>query len=120
MSNLNIRFWLFLYCDILSILCSLFVLYHLLFNRTLRQSLIVIQMVNGVVFPCLYSNSLFAQLKPLYHQIIPTCIIIIFTISLLLRVLYQKIHLHQRILWRKQRKLTISMDIFFNYVIKLD
>jgi hypothetical protein len=33
------RFWLDLIPDVLSVLCSIFVLYHLLFNRALRQAL---------------------------------------------------------------------------------
>jgi hypothetical protein len=37
--SFSVRFWLFLLSDILSILCSFFVLYHLLFTRHLRQSL---------------------------------------------------------------------------------
>ena len=34
-----VRFWLYLISNISSILCSFFVLYHLLFNRLLRQAL---------------------------------------------------------------------------------
>jgi hypothetical protein len=37
--SVSIRFWLYLIPNILSILCSLFVLFHLLFNRILRQAL---------------------------------------------------------------------------------
>ena len=33
-----VRFWTFTISDVLSILCSLFVLYHVLFNRILRQN----------------------------------------------------------------------------------
>jgi len=33
-----VRFWTFIIGDVLSILCSLFVLYHVLFNRILRQN----------------------------------------------------------------------------------
>ena len=36
---ISVRFWIYLIADILSVLCSLFVLYYLLFDRTLRQAL---------------------------------------------------------------------------------
>ena len=37
--SVSTRFWLYLVPNILSVFCSLFVLFHLLFDRTLRQGL---------------------------------------------------------------------------------
>jgi hypothetical protein len=45
----------------------------------------------------------------LCHQIIPTIIIVTFSIGLLVRILYKKTHLRQKIHWRKQRKMTIQL-----------
>ena len=47
------RFWIYLIPNILSLLCSVFVLYHLLFNRTLRQALnnhIIIIIIIGLIY----------------------------------------------------------------------
>jgi hypothetical protein len=49
----SVRFWLLLIPNILSILCSIFVLYHLLFIRTLRQALnnhvIIVLLLIGLI-----------------------------------------------------------------------
>ena len=49
-----IRFWLLLLSDIPAIACTLFLLYHLLFKRTLRQALhnhvVIILLINAI--PC--------------------------------------------------------------------
>jgi hypothetical protein len=49
-----VRFWLFLISNVLSILCSCFVLYCLLFDRTLRRALnnhfIIILLFNGLIY----------------------------------------------------------------------
>ena len=50
----SVRFWLYLIPDTLSILCSIFVLYHLLFDRTLRHALhnhvIIVLLFAGLVY----------------------------------------------------------------------
>jgi hypothetical protein len=45
----------------------------------------------------------------LCHQIIPTIIIVTFSIGLLVRILYKKTHLRRKIHWQKQRKMTIQL-----------
>ena len=48
------RFWIYLFPNILSLLCSFFVLFHLLFNRALRQALnnhiIIILIFIGLIY----------------------------------------------------------------------
>ncbi|CAF3825083.1 unnamed protein product [Rotaria sp. Silwood1] len=48
-----IRFWLLLLFDILSIICSLFLLFHLLFNKTLRchliNQLMIVLLIIGLI-----------------------------------------------------------------------
>ena len=50
----SVRFWLLLIPNILSIVCSIFLLYHLLFNRNLRHALnnhvIIILLILGLFF----------------------------------------------------------------------
>jgi hypothetical protein len=52
--SISVRFWLYLIPNVLSILCSLFVLYYLLFDRTLRQSLnnhvFIVLLFVGLIF----------------------------------------------------------------------
>jgi len=49
-----VRFWIYLIADILSVLCSLFVLYYLLFDRILRQALnnhvIIVLLLAGLIY----------------------------------------------------------------------
>ncbi|CAF0995375.1 unnamed protein product [Rotaria sordida] len=64
----------------------------------------------GVPFPCIYYYvNIIAIWELVCHQIIPIFIIIIFSLTLLIRVLCQKAHLHRSIQWRKQRKMTIQL-----------
>ncbi len=50
----TVRFWLFVIPNSLSILCYFFVLYHILFDRTLRQALhnhvIIILLFAGLIY----------------------------------------------------------------------
>jgi hypothetical protein len=52
--SVTARFWLYLIPNILSVLCSIFVLYHLLFDRTLREALhnhvIIIILFAGLIY----------------------------------------------------------------------
>jgi hypothetical protein len=146
--NLLFHLWFLIILTSISILCSFFVLYHFLFDRTLRQSL------NNHVIIILILIGLFMQLTDiplilhfyrfgtdgqisvslsqcwlfidygcystqlnvfnvtwdlLGHQIIPTMIIVIASVSLFIRVLYKKSRLCQAIQWRKQRKMAIQI-----------
>ncbi|CAF2944454.1 unnamed protein product [Rotaria sp. Silwood2] len=64
----------------------------------------------GVPFPCIYYYvNIIAIWELVCHQIIPIFIIILFSLSLLIRVLWKKSRLHRSIQWRKQRKMTIQL-----------
>lgn len=65
--------------------------------------------LHGVPAPCLYDNVFVITWDLICHQIIPTIIIVTFSIALLVRVLYQKASLRRKIQWRKQRKMTIQL-----------
>jgi hypothetical protein len=52
------------------------------------------------------------------HQIAPLFIIVIFTITLLVRILWQKYRMHRVVQWRKYRKMTVQLlSISFLYLI---
>ncbi|CAF1477516.1 unnamed protein product [Rotaria sordida] len=58
---------------------------------------------------CYYEIHFVATWDVIVNDIIPTIIIIFCSIALLLRVLYQKYRMHQRIHWRQHRKMTIQL-----------
>jgi len=62
----------------------------------------------------MYLNSIFAQYDVVANQIIPIFIIVISTLGLLIRVLFQKRTLGRAIQWKKQRKLIVQNIIYFN------
>jgi len=68
---------------------------------------------------CLFQdNAVINMWETIAHQILPTLIIIIFSIALLLRVLRQKHRIHHVIQWRKHRKMTIQLlSISFLYLV---
>ncbi|CAF4169591.1 unnamed protein product, partial [Adineta steineri] len=65
--------------------------------------------INGVFVPCIYFDPIFSKLDIIFHQFIPTLNIVIFSIGLLLRVLWQKTRLNRSIQWRQQRKLALEI-----------
>jgi len=64
----------------------------------------------GMSIDCIFSaNSFIPKWGLIFNQIVPTLLIIIFSVTLLLRVLLQKRRLHQSVNWRKQRKMIIQV-----------
>lgn len=72
------------------------------------------------LYPCYYYDETLAMYDTIVNSIIPTPIIVLFNISLIIRVIKQKQTLHRRFQWRKYRKmitqlLSISgLFLFFN------
>ena len=60
----------------------------------------------GVYIPCVFSKTVLGTWDLLVHQVLPTFIIVIFSMALICRVLWQKRKLNQRMRWRKYRKMT--------------
>ncbi|CAF0774382.1 unnamed protein product [Rotaria sordida] len=77
--------------------------------------------INGVPIPCVIEKTIIGKLDLICHQIVPTFIIVIFSIALGIRILYEKNRLNQLIQWRKQRKIAIQLlntsmlYFFFNF-----
>ena len=65
--------------------------------------------INGVPVPCVIDKTIIAKYDLICHQMIPTFTIVIFSIGLLVRVLYQKTRLNRSLQWRKQRKMAIQL-----------
>ncbi|CAF1154061.1 unnamed protein product [Adineta steineri] len=63
----------------------------------------------GVFIPCVFMGTILGTLDLLIHQVIPTIIIVIFSVGLIVRVLWQKRKRNQLLQWRKHRKMTIQL-----------
>jgi hypothetical protein len=69
---------------------------------------------------CLFDDGTFGVFDTIVDEVLPVFVIIISSIALLLRVLWQKYRMGQPIQWRKQRKMTIQLlSISFLYLILL-
>jgi hypothetical protein len=70
------------------------------------------------IYPCFTDNYQLYMWETIAHQLFPILIIVLFTMALLLRILYQKYRMHRPIQWRKHRKMTIQvLSISLLYLI---
>ena len=78
-------------------------------------------LAGGIYIPCAFDRTVLATWDLMFHQVVPTLIITLFSIGLLVRVAYQKIRVRQQVQWRKHRKMTIQLCVisiiylFFGY-----
>ncbi|CAF1542531.1 unnamed protein product [Rotaria magnacalcarata] len=61
------------------------------------------------MFPCYETVPFFGTVEQIGFAIIAMSLIAIFSISLLMRVIWQKYQMHRQIQWRKQRRLTLNV-----------
>ncbi|CAF1474917.1 unnamed protein product [Adineta ricciae] len=61
------------------------------------------------VVACFQSNYVFYMWEAIVHQIIPSLIIVLFSIALFSRILWQKHRMNQPINWRKHRKMAVQL-----------
>ena len=61
------------------------------------------------LYPCYYDNETLALYDTIVNSIIPTPIIILFSITLIIRVIKQKQTLHRHVQWRKYRRMIIQL-----------
>jgi hypothetical protein len=99
----------FHYLPISSILIYCVVYYSIITFGPFCKSSFVFFLAGGYIIPCVYSNTILATWDLLAHQVIPTFIIVIFSIALIVRVLRQKQRINQPFQWRKHRKMTIQL-----------
>jgi hypothetical protein len=60
-------------------------------------------------FPCAYQNNAFVTYDTVMNGILPIFIVVISSIVLLLRILWQRYHTHSQIHWRRHRKMIIQV-----------
>ncbi|CAF1350950.1 unnamed protein product [Adineta ricciae] len=59
--------------------------------------------------PCSLDNEMLGSWELICHHIVGICIIVLSSLTLIVRIIRQKQRLHRSIQWRKHRKLTIQM-----------
>jgi hypothetical protein len=70
------------------------------------------------VYFCLYGTYQLYMWQTIVHQILPNLVIVLFSIALAVRILWQKHRMHQPIYWRRHRKMTVQLlSISFLYLI---
>ena len=66
-------------------------------------------LASGAPVPCLYAKPAAAKYDLIVNQIAPVLIIVVFSLALLVRVLWQRYHMRQPIQWRKHRKIIVQL-----------
>lgn len=66
-------------------------------------------LAGGYIIPCVFKYKILATGELLFHQIMPTLIIIICSLTLIVRVLQQKRRMNRPMVWRAHRKMTIQL-----------
>ncbi|CAF1406101.1 unnamed protein product [Adineta steineri] len=76
-------------------------------------------------YPCYQADPFIGMWEFIVNNIVPSVLVAILSFALLIRVIQQKRRLHQRIQWRKQRKMTIQLvslsilNIIFNIPLNI-
>jgi hypothetical protein len=99
----------FHYLPIISILIYSLVYYYVITFGPFCKNSFVFFLAGGYIIPCVYANKALVTWDILAYQVIPTLIIVIFSIALIIRTVQQKRRMHQPILWRKYRAMTIEL-----------
>ncbi len=97
------------YLPIITILIYCLVYYSLVTWDPFCEKLFETFMAMGLYIPCVFNKTVLGTWDLLFHQVIPTIIIVICSVVLIARVVYQKRKVNQTMQWRKYRKMTIQL-----------
>jgi hypothetical protein len=98
------------YLPLITLLLYCFLFYSIIILGPFCENTFDQRGLNGVPFPCIYETPFFAQWEILCNESIPVSIIILASLGLFLRVIWQRTcRLHRAVNWRKQRKMTIEL-----------
>ena len=100
---------LYHYIPTIALILYCFIYYTVVIFFPSCESTFDYTLVNCGSFPCFFTIPMLATWELAVHGIVPTLIIAFFSLTLLLRVLWQKHRLHQVIQWRKHRKMTVQL-----------
>ena len=97
------------YLPIAVIIIYCFIFYSLVYFAPFCENSFDEFVAGGVYIPCVFSKTLLGTWDLLFHQVVPTFLILIFSFALVFRVLWQKRKFHQQMKWKKIRKMTIQL-----------
>lgn len=101
---------IFHYFPLVILLIYCFIWFYFIIANPFCENIYNYSVIRGISSFCSYNNnSNLPKYNLIVHQLIPTVIILVFSISLLIRILIEKHRLYRSINWRKQRKLTIEL-----------
>ena len=89
--------------------CYCFVYYSLIYFGPFCENSFDAFVAGGIYIPCLFSGTFLGSWDLIVHQVIPTLIIIVFSVGLIVRVMWQKRRLHQSMNWRRHRKMVVQL-----------
>ena len=93
-------------------------LYYTIVNFFPPCQNIIIDSYTDCSFQCMYNIYTFQMYDIIVQQMVPFFVILLFSIALFLRVLWQKHRVRQPVQWRKHRKMTIQLlSISLLYVV---
>lgn len=99
----------FHYFPITAILIYCLIFYSVVIFGSFCKNNFVSYLAGGYIIPCAYTNAILTVWELLVHQLVPTLIITVFSIAIIVRTIRQKQRIHQPIIWRKYRMMTIQM-----------
>lgn len=98
------------YCPISVLILYCFVYYAILIFAPFCRNFFDYSVLFGLPFGhCMYWRPLIVQWDLMFNQVIPALTIVLFSMALLIRVLWQKHRLFQSINWRKQRRMIYQL-----------
>jgi hypothetical protein len=111
------RFFLH-YLPIVAIIIYYFIYYSIVFFAPICEQSFDVFLAGDTYIPCAFDHTVLGVWDLSFHQVTPILIIIFFSTALLVRSVWQKNRLHQRVNWRKYRKMIIQLLSFSTiYVI---
>jgi hypothetical protein len=106
------------YCPIVVITLYYFVYYTIVYFAKPCPTPFDGFLAGGIYIPCAFDRTVLATWDLMFHQFVPTVIILCFCIGLVVRVVYQKIRVRQPMQWRKHRKMIIQLlSISLVYIV---
>ncbi len=100
------------YLPIGAIIIYYLIYFSIVFFAPICEQSFDIFLAGGLYVPCAFEHTILGIWDLTIHQVVPTLIIIFFSVALLVRSIWQKTRLYRRVNWRKYRKMIIQLLSF--------
>jgi hypothetical protein len=97
------------YAPIVSLIVYYLVYYSIVHFVPFCQNSFDDFLAGGIFIPCVFDKTFLGSWDLIVHQVIPTLIIVVFSVGLIIRVIWQKRRLNQPVTWRRHRKMTVQL-----------